>query len=55
MLVVRIAKYHPLPDGNLRLGWQSLTMFRVLNGLNWRSQPTTQSTLMHAIAAGELI
>ncbi len=32
VLTVRIAKNHPLPDGNKRLAWQSLTMFCVHNG-----------------------
>ena len=31
MLVVRIARNHPLPDGNKRLAWQALTMFCTLN------------------------
>ena len=32
MLVIRIARNHPLPDGNKRLAWQSLTIFLALNG-----------------------
>jgi death-on-curing protein len=32
VLVVRITRNHPLPDGNKRLAWQSLTMFCALNG-----------------------
>ena len=32
VLVVRVAKNHPLPDGSKRLAWQSLTMFCILNG-----------------------
>ena len=32
VLVVRIARNHPLPDGNKRLAWQALTMFCALNG-----------------------
>ncbi len=32
VLVVRIARNHPLPDGNKRLAWQSLTIFLALNG-----------------------
>src|SRR5713226_6247882 len=32
VLAVRIARNHPLPDGNKRLAWQGLTMFLALNG-----------------------
>ena len=32
VLVVRIARNHPLPDGNKRLAWQAMTIFLALNG-----------------------
>ena len=32
VLVVHIARNHPLPDGNKRLAWVALTMFCALNG-----------------------
>ncbi len=32
VLVVRIVKNHPLPDGNKRLAWMTLRMFVALNG-----------------------
>lgn len=32
VLTVHIAMNHPLPDGNKRLAWQSLTIFLALNG-----------------------
>jgi death-on-curing protein len=32
VLVVRIARNHPLIDGNKRLAWAALTMFCALNG-----------------------
>ncbi len=32
VLVVRLARNHPLPDGNKRLAWQALIMFSALNG-----------------------
>lgn len=32
MLAVRIAKNHPLIDGNKRLAWACLNMFCALNG-----------------------
>ena len=54
VLVVRLARNHPLPDGNKRLAWQSLTMFCVLNGheLNVRADEAVSAMLK--IAAGEL-
>jgi len=54
VLVVRIARNHPLPDGNKRLAWQSLTMFCTLNdhGLDISAHEAVATML--AIAAGEL-
>jgi death on curing protein len=54
VLVVRIARNHPLPDGNKRLAWQSLTMFCALNGCDL-VVPTDEAVhTMLKIAAGEL-
>ena len=53
VLVVRIARNHPLPDGNKRLAWQSLTVFCALNGHDLRVQPDDAIAMMLAIAAGE--
>ncbi len=54
VLVVRITRNHPLPDGNKRLAWQSLTMFCELNGNELDVSPDEAVTTMLAIAAGEL-
>jgi death-on-curing protein len=54
VLTVRIARNHPLPDGNKRLAWQSLTMFCVLNGYRLEVAADEAVDLMLAIAAGEL-
>jgi death-on-curing protein len=54
VLVVRIARNHPLPDGNKRLAWQALTVFCALNGHDLRVQPDDTVETMLAIAAGEL-
>ena len=53
VLVVRIARNHPLPDGNKRLAWQAMTIFLALNGQ--RLEVTTDDAvyLMLAIAASE--
>ncbi len=54
VLVVRIARNHPLPDGNKRLAWQSLTMFCALNGYTLDVPPDEAVETMLAVAAGEL-
>ena len=54
VLVVRIARNHPLPDGNKRLAWQSLTMFCARNGHELDVPPDEAVSTMWAIAAGEL-
>ncbi len=53
MLVVRIARNHPLPDGNKRLAWQCLTLFLALNGHHLEAPADDAVSLMMAIAAGE--
>ena len=55
VLAVRIAKNHPLPDGNKRLAWQSLTIFCVLNGFELEVPADDAVGLMLAVAAGELV
>ena len=54
VLVVRIAKNHPLSDGNKRLAWQSLTMFCALNGYKLEVPTDNAVSFMLAIAAGDL-
>ena len=54
VLTVRIAKNHPLPDGNKRLAWQSLTIFCVLNGYTLEVASDEAVDLMLAVAAGEV-
>ena len=54
VLTVRIAKNHPLPDGNKRLAWQSLTMFCILNDYMLDVPADDAVDLMLAIAAGDL-
>lgn len=53
MLVVRIAKNHPLLDGNKRLAWQSLTMFCALNGYELVATADDAVSAVLAIASGE--
>ena len=54
VLVVHIARNHPLPDGNKRLAWQTLTMFCALNGYELNSPVKEAGSTMLSIAAGEL-
>lgn len=53
VLVLRIARNHPLPDGNKRLAWQSLTIFLALNGHRLEVPADDAVNLMLAIAAGD--
>ena len=55
VLVVRLARNHPLPDGNKRAAWVSLRLFVDINGREWTPQPSTDEAeaAVLAIAAGE--
>lgn len=55
VLAVRLAKNHPLPDGNKRAAWVALRLFIEINGWTWRSMPTVDDAerAVLAIAAGD--
>ena len=56
VLVVRLARNHPLPDGNKRAAWIALRYFIAENGWRWDPRPSVddaEATVL-AIAAGEL-
>ena len=56
VLLVRLAKNHPLLDGNKRAAWVSLRVFVEVNGWRWQTQPDiddAESTVV-AVAAGTL-
>lgn len=55
VLVVRLVKNHPLPDGNKRAAWVSLRLFVDINHLTWKPAPTVDESeaAVLAIAAGE--
>ena len=40
VLVLRLAKNHPLPDGNKRGAWVSLRLFVEINGWRWMTTPS---------------
>jgi death on curing protein len=54
VLCVRIAGNHPLPDGNKRLAWQSLTIFLALNGHQLQVEVEDAVQLMLGVAAGTI-
>lgn len=40
VLLVRLARNHPLPDGNKRTAWVATRLFIESNGWAWRSKPS---------------
>ena len=54
VLTVRIARNHPLPDGNKRLAWGCLTMFCLLNGRDLKVDADDAVNQMFGVAAGEI-
>jgi death-on-curing protein len=55
VLIVRLAKNHPLPDGNKRAAWVALRAFIDLNGWTWDPKPNIDDAehAVLAIAAGD--
>lgn len=55
VLILRLAKNHPLPDGNKRAAWVALRMFVEINGWSWSERPSVDDAeqAVLAIAAGE--
>ncbi len=55
VLVVRLAKNPPLPDGNKRAAWVSLRVFIEMNDWEWRDYPSPEEAeqVMVAIASSE--
>jgi death-on-curing protein len=55
VLIVRLAKNHPLPDGNKRAAWVALRLFIEINGWRWTTTPSIDEAerAVLAIAAGE--
>lgn len=54
VLAVRIARNHPLVDGNKRLAWACVVMFVMLNGHRLEVPADDAVSTMLAVAAGEL-
>ena len=55
VLVVRLTKNHPLPDGNKRAAWVALRLFVESNGWSWEPTPGIDDAerAMLAVASGE--
>ena len=54
VLAVRVARNHPLPDGNKRLAWGCLNMFCELNGYRLDVTVDDAVTQMISVATGEI-
>ncbi len=54
VLAVRLARNHPLPDGNKRLAWGCLTLFCALNDRDLEAPVEEAVGQMLAVAAGEV-
>ena len=54
VLCVRIARNHPLPDGNKRLAWASMVIFLELNDAVLRADDDDAVDTMLAVASGAL-
>jgi death on curing protein len=55
VLLARLARNHPLPDGNKRAAWVSLRMFVEINGWSWAPAPSVDDAerAVLAVASGE--
>lgn len=55
VLLVRLARNHPLPDGNKRAAWVSLRLFVEINNWTWDPKPTIDDAeaAVLAVAGGE--
>jgi death-on-curing protein len=55
VLLVRLARNHPLPDGNKRAAWVSLRLFVEINGWGWQPRPSVDDAerAVLAVASGD--
>lgn len=54
VLCVRLARNHPLPDGNKRLAWTATVTFLAINGIEVVTDPDDAVEFMFAVAAGTI-
>lgn len=50
VLAVRLAKNHPLPDGNKRAAWVAMRLFIEINDWTWQTTPTVDDSERAALA-----
>lgn len=55
VLVTRLAKNHPLPDGNKRCAWVALRVFVEINDYSWEPYPSVDDAeeAVLAVTAGK--
>lgn len=55
VLIVRLARNHPLPDGNKRAAWLAMRVFIEINNWTWVERPSVDDAerAVVAIASGE--
>ena len=55
VLCTRLARNHPLPDGNKRVAYLALLEFLARNGIDW-TPPSTEETVstIEDVAAGKI-
>ncbi len=55
VLLVRLVRNHPLPDGNKRVAWVALRLFIDLNRWQWERRPSIEDAeqAVLAVAAGD--
>lgn len=55
VLVVRLAKNHPLPDGNKRCAWVALRLFVEINNWSWKPSASVDDAerAVLAVASGD--
>ena len=55
VLLVRLAKNHPLPDGNKRAAWVAMRLFIEDNGWTWAIRPSVDDAerAVLSVASGE--
>jgi death-on-curing protein len=55
VLLVRLARNHPLPDGNKRAAWVSLRLFIDINAWTWDPYPSVDDAeaAVLAVASGD--
>ena len=54
-LLTRLAKNHPLPDGNKRCAWVAMRLFVEINDYRWETYPSVDDAeaAVLAVASGE--